>query len=120
MNVRALIFSPVSELSVRSTAYSLYDIPSAITNAIPDGALIVNRAGRTYNFPLLGPKLTWRVLEYTPEWSADLRADFLFYRGLRADLHNDPSWISVYQGQPANRQWWDYHDGEIIALYRLH
>ena len=125
LTVRALIFSPVADLSIRPRSYAdLYDLPPELTAAIPDGAKVANRAGRPYNFPLLGPRRNWRLFDYTSAWPSrkDIEfhgIDYLVYRGSRAELKVDSAWTLVYQGPAKNHLWWEAGESDVIACYRV-
>jgi hypothetical protein len=124
VTVRTLLFSPTAELSVRPhNADRLYDLPAALTRLIPEGARIANRAGRPYNFPLTGPRRSFRVFDYAPRWPTleELRyhqVDFVFYRG-------SPSAVPLseleplFVDRPRNLAWWESGKDDVIALYRV-
>jgi hypothetical protein len=125
LSARILLFSPDPDLSVRRARYeALYDVPIAVSHAIPDGALVENRAGRPYNFALLGPRLTWRVRDFAPHWptETDLAyhgVDFLFFRGSPEAIPPHVPWRLVYDGPAQRGDWWEAERTDRIQLYRV-
>jgi hypothetical protein len=126
MDLRTLAFSEVAELSARPRDYAdLYALPPAATEAIPDGSLIANLAGRPYNFPLLGPRQSFRLRDYSPAPPSDTDlsyhgVDFLLYRGPPAGLAARPWWKLVYRAPVSASGLWDARAGDELRLYRLH
>jgi hypothetical protein len=124
-STRAIFYSPVPELSLRSHTFAgLYDLPEALLSAVPAGAKIANLAGRPYNFPLLGPALDKRVHEYAPGWPSDHdlafhQADFVFYRGPERSFAPRASWRKLYEERAENPSWWGATTEDIMALYAL-
>jgi hypothetical protein len=111
-SIRVLLFSPVAELSIRPRSYAaLYDLPPALTEQLPNNAKIANFAGRPYNFPLLGPNLSRRVHEFSPNATTDHdltfhQVGYIFYRGPEASAPQRPSFRLMYQEMAKNHAWW--------------
>jgi len=113
--LRIQLFSPTPEQSIRPLGYAaLYGLPAEVLDDLPRGARVANLAGRPYNLPLLGPRLTLKLLEFSPDLpSAGAldyhQVDFVFLRGSAAHIaearshgdHDPPSWRVRYQGRPS-------------------
>jgi hypothetical protein len=123
LSVRALLFSPDPDLSIRPRSYAgVYQLPPELTKQIPSGAKVENCAGRPFNFALLGPQLEWRLRDYSPHEpsEADLRyhqVDFLVYRGGRAKLPALGSWRLLYAAPATgSSNWWSSAPDDVLAL----
>jgi hypothetical protein len=126
LSLRALCFSTAPELSARPRSYeALYGLPPEVTRAIPDGALVCNRARRPDNFALLGPRLTVRLWDFAPDAPSETdlhyhRIDYLLARGRAGELPPAPPWFRlVYDGPAVDQSGWEGHPDDRLRLYRL-
>lgn len=119
--LRALLFSPDPDLSSRPrTREALYGLPPALDQAVPEGATVANAAGRTWNYPLLGPRLDRRLRDFAPgpPRPADLAwdgADFVVTRGASAAPFGPP----LVRGRVPTPPLWEGSPGEDLALHRV-
>jgi hypothetical protein len=125
MALRTLLFSPQAELSARPRSYAaLYDLPPELTRPVPDGARVANRAGRPYNFPLLGPSRTWRLFDWAPRPPSDQDLawhgiDFVVCRGSLEECAGRPGWQLLYQGRAASLELWGAREGDVMTLHAV-
>jgi hypothetical protein len=120
--MRTLLRSPAAELSARPRTFSeSYDLPPAIWRRIPSGAKVANRAGRPFNFPLLGPQLDFRLHDWSPQPPS---AEELRYLGVQYLVHRGapglavPGMVLLAEEPVHNLSLWETSPADVVALYQ--